>query len=72
MDAAEGAISRAERVVREFWAHFDAKDYQALSAMMTEDALETDDLAQGWLRGPAAIGQLRPNGRALRRQSYSA
>jgi hypothetical protein len=25
--------------------------------MMTPDALETDDLAQGWLRGQAAIGE---------------
>lgn len=46
-----------ERRLREFWAHFDARDYEALLAMMTEDAMETDDLAQGWLRGQAAIGE---------------
>ena len=50
-------VAPLERLLREFWAHFDAKDYEALSAMMTEDALETDDLAQGWLRGQAAIGE---------------
>jgi hypothetical protein len=33
-----------ERRVQEFWAHFDAKDYEALLALMTEDAIETDDL----------------------------
>lgn len=36
---------------------FDAKDYVAPLAMMTEDAIETDDLAQGWLRGKGAIGE---------------
>ncbi len=46
-----------ERRLREFWACFDAKDYEALVAMMTEGAFETDDLAQGWLRGQAAIGE---------------
>src|SRR6266508_2288759 len=44
-----------ERDARQFWAHFDAKDHQALVAMMTEDAMETDDLAKRWLRGQAAI-----------------
>lgn len=43
--------------MREFWAHFDAKDFVALLAMMTEDAIETYDLAKGWLRGHAAIGE---------------
>jgi ketosteroid isomerase-like protein len=43
--------------LREFWARFDAKDYVALMAMMTEDAIETDDLAKVWLRGHAAIGE---------------
>jgi ketosteroid isomerase-like protein len=45
----------AERDARQFWAHFDAKDHRALVAMMTEDALETDDLAKRWLRGQPAI-----------------
>jgi ketosteroid isomerase-like protein len=43
--------------LREFWAHFDAKDYEALLAMMTESALETDVLAKVWLHGHAAIGE---------------
>jgi ketosteroid isomerase-like protein len=46
-----------ERRVQEFWAHFDAKDYEALLAAMTEDAIETDDLAKGWLRGHVSIGE---------------
>jgi ketosteroid isomerase-like protein len=50
-------MSNAEQLSREFWAHFDAKDWEALLAMMTPDAMETDDLAGGWLRGPAAIGE---------------
>lgn len=50
-------VAPPERRLREFWALFDAKDYEALLAMMTEDALETDDLAKGWLRGQAAIGE---------------
>jgi ketosteroid isomerase-like protein len=50
-------VAPLERLSREFWAHFDAKDYEALVAMMTPDAMETDDLAQGWLRGQAAIGE---------------
>jgi ketosteroid isomerase-like protein len=44
-----------ERDARQFWAHFDAKDHRALVAMMTKDALETDDLANRWLCGRAAI-----------------
>ena len=28
-----------------------------MTAMMTEDALETDDLGKVWLRGPTAIGE---------------
>jgi ketosteroid isomerase-like protein len=44
-------------VARGFWAYFDAKDYEALAALLTDDAMETDDLAQGWLRGPAAIAE---------------
>ena len=46
-----------EARLREFWALFDAKDYQALLRMMTDDAIETDDFAKVWLRGHAAIGQ---------------
>ena len=46
-----------EARVREFWTHFDAKDYQALLRMMTDDAIETDDFAKVWLRGREAIGQ---------------
>jgi hypothetical protein len=43
--------------LREFWALFDAKGYEALSAMMTVDTLATDDFAKVWLRGYAAIGE---------------
>jgi ketosteroid isomerase-like protein len=50
-------VGPLERLSREFWAHFDAKDHEALVAMMTADAMETDDLAQSWLRGRAAIGE---------------
>ena len=46
-----------EARLREFWALFDAKDYQALLRMMTDDAIETDDFAKVWLRGHAAIGE---------------
>ena len=45
-----------ERRLREFWAHLDAKD-GALLATMIEDAKRSDDLAKGWLRGHAAIGE---------------
>lgn len=44
-----------EQRVHQFWALFDAKDYQALLAIMTDDAMETDDFAKVWLRGRAAI-----------------
>jgi len=44
-----------EARLREFWAFFDAKDYDALSGMMTDDAVETDDFAKVWLRGREAI-----------------
>ena len=44
-------------VARAFWAYFDGKDYAALASLMTDDAIETDDLAGGWLRGPAAISE---------------
>jgi ketosteroid isomerase-like protein len=50
-------VAPLERRLREFWALFDAKDYEALLAMMTVDALETDDFAKVWLRGHAAIGE---------------
>jgi hypothetical protein len=30
------ALRPLERLSREFWAHFDAKDYEALVAMMTQ------------------------------------
>jgi ketosteroid isomerase-like protein len=56
-------VAPPEQRMRDFWAHFDAKDYDALVAMLTDDAIETDDLAQGWLRGPAAIsGTACPEG----------
>jgi ketosteroid isomerase-like protein len=50
-------VAPLERRLREFWALFDSKDYEALLAMMTVDALETDDFAKVWLRGHAAIGE---------------
>jgi ketosteroid isomerase-like protein len=46
-----------EQRLREFWALFDVKDYQALMAMMTDDAMETDDFSKVWLHGPASIGE---------------
>jgi ketosteroid isomerase-like protein len=51
------SVAPLERRLREFWGLFDAKDYQALVAMMTDDAMETDDFAKVWLRGHAAIGE---------------
>lgn len=48
-------VAPVEQRLREFWAHFDAKAWKTLLAMMTADAVETDDLAQGWLHGPAMI-----------------
>jgi ketosteroid isomerase-like protein len=50
-------VAPLERRLREFWALFDAKDYEALLAMMTVDSLETDDFAKVWLRGHAAISE---------------
>src|SRR5438046_10748646 len=50
-------VAPLEQRLREFWALFDAKDYEALLAMMTVDALATDDFAKVWLRGHAAIGE---------------
>lgn len=50
-------VAPVEGLAREFWAHFDAKDHQALVALMTDDALETDDLAKVWLRGRSAIAE---------------
>ena len=46
-----------EARLREFWALYDAKDYQALVRMMTDDAIETEDFAKVYLRGPEAKGQ---------------
>src|SRR5438093_2252835 len=50
-------VASVEALAREFWAHFDAKDHQGLVGMMTDDALETDDLAKVWLRGRTAIAE---------------
>jgi ketosteroid isomerase-like protein len=57
MNPRSGPLAAPEQRLREFWAHFDAKDYQALVAMMTDEALETDDFSRTWLRGPAAIAE---------------
>jgi ketosteroid isomerase-like protein len=48
-------VSPLEERAREFWSHFDVKDHRALVDMMTQEAMETDDLAQRWLHGQAAI-----------------
>lgn len=44
-----------EATVRQFWARFDAKDFEALVAMMADGACETDDASHGWIRGRAQI-----------------
>ena len=44
-----------EATVRQFWAHFDAKEFEALAALMADGACETDDASHGWIRGRAQI-----------------
>ena len=46
-----------ETMIREFWSHFDRKDYEALSAMIADDAQWNDDFSHDWVRGRSAIAQ---------------
>lgn len=46
-----------EATVRRLWARFDAKDCEAIAAMMADGACETDDASHGWIRRRAQIAE---------------